>query len=173
MNAIQFFDWGGFQSDITISFADNANYSKFQNFSPRRVFFLADPVDGGSEIRFPVGLVNNSKENPYKWSKISKIDLSENYRNTNVRLRCIEIEGDFDTSVKMTKYDSNAGIFINKKQIFWANRNYIYPKKNFSTFQVVKRDTLQIWLNSFYGNDILVKKLNNSLLEIIIPKVDD
>ena len=157
MNAIQFFQWGGYQSDITISFADNANYSKFRNFSPRRVFFLADPVDGGSQIRFPVGLVNNSKENPYKWS---------------LNLKGIEIKGDFDTSVKMTNYDSNAGIFVNKKKYYEANKSG-FGKPSYSTFQVENRDTLKMYFYNYYGVYTFIKNLNNSLLEIVIPKVDD
>ena len=172
MNAIQFFQWGGYQSDITISFADNANYSKFRNFSPRRVFFLADPVDGGSQIRFPVGLVNNSKENPYKWSLNFKVDLSEKYRNTNAILKGIEIKGDFDTSVKMTNYDSNAGIFVNKKKYYEANKSG-FGKPSYSTLQVENRDTLKMYFYNYYGVYTFIKNLNNSLLEIVIPKVDD
>ena len=171
MNAIQFFRCGYHQCDITISFGDNATYSKFRNFSPRRIFFTIFPVGGGTLTRIPICSVINFKENPYKWFPTSKRHLRDNFKRTDAVLKKIEIEGLFDTFTKMTVSDWDAGIFLNKKLLFKANADILLPKLNYSEFNVINENTLEITFHDFTGESILTKNLNNSILEIVIPKV--
>lgn len=167
MNAIQYFQWGdNSNNDVEITFANKESYNYFDKFSINTFSLYLENRERNFETRLLVGRVVPSAKKPLVWILKRQLLLNLN-EHLDLEFRGIYLDGAFEGSVTIEVSNENAGVFLNNKNVFPADRGI----KNKSYFEIEDKQTLKIDVDPYKYNLPTLQQLKTQLTKIIIPRV--
>ena len=128
MNAIQFFQWG-LNNNVEITFSEGGSLNSFSNFSIRSIDILVEKIEGYigaySGARVQIGKLTPSAKSPFIWELKRELLLNLN-EYLDYTVSGLKLEGTFEGSIIIEKDEENAGVFLNYKNKFPAEKKKDY-----------------------------------------------
>lgn len=167
MNAIQYFQWGNnSNNDVEITFATKDSYDSFDKFSINTFSVYLENRERNFETKLLVGSVVPSAKNPLVWILKRQLLLNLN-EHLDLEFRGICLNGTFEGSVTIEISNENAGVFLNNKNVFPADKGI----RTKSYFEIKDKQTLEIEVEPYKYNLPTLQQLKKQLTKIIIPRV--